>query len=211
MRWIALLCPIFLACGKVAAPGSDGPAACVGETAAQLCTTAKAFCGALDATDKCSEIRRVDCGGCSTTGEACGGGGTANTCAAHPELKAVDGYILGGNNRFSITFAMNGVPSNGGFCCASTIDEARASYPQFNLIDLPEQSQIPAGQIPSLYKVDGYIVKHPADPTMFEYRGATNGAMDGTMECCSSSVAAARTRYPAKNLAYLPFFGVAGP
>jgi len=213
-RWIVsgLICSFVLAgCGKVSEQDADGPPACAGETAAELCTAAKAECGALDATDRCSEIRRVDCGGCTTTGEACGGGGTANACDAHPPLKAVDGYILGGNGQYSIKFATDGIPGNGGFCCGTTVGEARASYPQFNLIQLPEQSQIPTGQIPSLYKVDGYIVKHPPDPTMLEYRGATNGAMDGTLECCSPDVAAARAKYPTKNLAYLPFFGVAGP
>lgn len=208
--WIALVW--IVGCGKVEDPATgDGPPACVGEIAPQLCASAAAECGALDATDRCSEIRKVECGGCTTAGEACGGGGTANACDAHPQLKAVDGYILGGNGQYSITFATNGVASNGGFCCASTLDGARASYPQFNLVVLPEQSQIVGGQIPSLFRVDGYIIKHAADPSMFEYRGATNGAMDGTMQCCAPDVATVRAQHPTKNLAYLPFFGVQGP
>jgi hypothetical protein len=206
-----LILALVAGCGQVTAkPTDDAQLACVGETAPELCTAAATQCGELDVTDKCSEIRKVNCGACSTTGEACGGGGIANKCSAHPELKAVDGYILG-TGRYSITFATNGVASSGGFCCENTIDLTRADYPQYNLVVLPEQSQIVAGQTPSLFKVDGYIVKSPMDTTKFGFRGATNGAMDGTNECCAADVAAVRAAHPMKNLAYLPFFGVPGP
>lgn len=216
---LATLALLFAGCGEVHAPalppdggptGPDAMLACTGETVAELCAAKAAACGALDATDRCSEVRHLDCGQCTTAGETCGGGGVANHCDAHPELKAVDGYILG-TGRYAIHFALNGVPNNGGFCCEDTIEATRAAYPQYNLIVLPEQSQIPADAIPSLYRVDGYLVKHPQDPSMFEYRGAVNGKMDGTSDCCAASVAAARAARPTKNLAYLPFFGVDGP
>jgi len=57
-----------------------------------------------------------------------------------PNLNGVDGFITtvsATNPSFKITFATNGVPGSGGYCCAATIAEARNTYPGKNLAYLP--------------------------------------------------------------------------
>jgi hypothetical protein len=194
-----------MACGTIATHDPDGQT-CTGETAAELCRAVAATCGEIDATDRCSSLRRVDCGGCSM-GQMCGGGGAKNVCDSHPPLAGVDGYIVGAGTQYSVSFALDGVTNNGGFCCETTPDGARAAYPGKNLVVLPGQTQLAPDQIPPLRHVDGYIIQNAINNTKFEYRGAVDGAMDGISECCTADVATMRSLYPTKNLAYLPFFG----
>lgn len=54
-----------------------------------------------------------------------------------PELVGVDGYIVqldDGTGRYRIDFANDGVPSGGGWCCANSVEDARAAYPAKNLV-----------------------------------------------------------------------------
>jgi hypothetical protein len=97
--------------------------------------------------------------------------------------------------------------NNGGFCCETTPDGARAAYPGKNLVVLPGQTQLAPDQIPPLRHVDGYIIQNAIDHTKLEYRGAVDGAMDGIAECCTADVATMRREHPTENLAYLPSFG----
>ena len=97
--------------------------------------------------------------------------------------------------------------NNGGFCCETTPDGARAAYPGKNLVELPGQTQLAPDQIPPLRHVDGYIIQNAIDHTKLEYRGAVDGAMDGIAECCTADVATMRREHPTENLAYLPSFG----
>jgi len=172
---------------------------CVGETDSELCEWLGTDCDFVEDIDRCGRLRIADCGTC-TAPEVCSGGGIDNLCAAHPPLTGVDGYILG-LGRFSITFAVDGLPGSGGFCCASSLEEVRASYPGKNLAWLPTTTRVAPDVVPPLTGVDGYIVE--LAPGSFRVDFATDGSISGGDDCCSTSVAEARTLHPTKNLVWL--------
>ena len=124
------------------------------------------------------------------------------TPPAHPALAGVDGYILG-MTRFSIQFARDGVTTAGGFCCANTLTEARQSYPDLDLIYLPESSaNIGADIIPPLVGVQGYIIRNPDGK--YRIDPAIDGALTGEAPtCCFTTVQEARDNDPNRNLAWL--------
>lgn len=65
-------------------------------------------------------------------------GQTELTAGVVPTLTGVDGYIFAdAADRYRIGFALNGALTGGGYCCASTLAEARAAYPTSNLVVLP--------------------------------------------------------------------------
>jgi len=117
----------------------------------------------------------------------------------------VDAYIHKvEENWFKATFATDGVASNGGFCCKTTVQGVRDSYPNKNMAYLPEAgSKLTAGEIPSLAGVTGYVVhKENAFKVLF----ANDGATSGGVYCCPKTLDAAINAYPSKNMVYLPQF-----
>jgi hypothetical protein len=178
------------------------PDACA-ESEREFCLRSRA-CGQVTALDLCGVERTAECG-CFTPGEVCGGGGEVGVCAAHPELRGVDGYIYHTQDgRLSIRFGLDGVPGTGGSCCNDTVGGARDAFPDRNLVYLPEASgdEIEEGVIPALAGVDGYIV--PANEAL-QIERAIDGAMTGAAPiCCYTSISAARADNDELNLAALP-------
>lgn len=128
----------------------------------------------------------------------------AGTAPAPPAetRKGVDGYITGSAGQFAITFADDGIPGNGGFCCGATVADTRKSYPSKNLIALPGAGKLAPGVLPPLVGVDGLIVA--TGDGRFKVDFATDGVRSGGGFCCAATVDAARDAYSNKNLAYLP-------
>ena len=164
------------------------------------CAAEGADCGEI--SDGCGGD--LNCGSCNAP-EVCNGGGVYNQCAAHPPLLGVDAYIHKvEDNWFKATFATDGVASSGGFCCKTTVQGVRDSYPDKNMAYLPDAgSQITAGEIPSLAGVDGYVVHHL---NSFKVMFATDGMTSGGQYCCPATKEAAINAYPSKNVVYLPQF-----
>jgi hypothetical protein len=121
-------------------------------------------------------------------------------------LSIVDGYITaegnGTNPRYLIVFANAGVATSGGFCCAATPAEARASYPGKNLAYLTPYLAIPSGTTPIFNGVTGYIIY---DTAQAKYRvdAAVNGELTGTKTYGWATVDAARAALPTDNLVYV--------
>jgi hypothetical protein len=126
--------------------------------------------------------------------------------AAYLTLVGVDGYIMpldDGTGRYRIAFATDGVLTGGGFCCANSVEEARAAYPAKNLAWIKTSVNPGAGKIPELVGVDGYIVQLDDGTGRYIVRFANDGVLTGGVYCCPSSVADARAAYPAKNLVWI--------
>jgi hypothetical protein len=125
-----------------------------------------------------------------------------------PELTGVDGYIhrlSESDQRYRVSFAVDGVPTGGVYCCPSTLEAALNAYPDRNLVYLPEATDddIDTGIVPPLAGVDGYI-EHLDDGTgRFIIRFAIDGFPTGGAACCPSSVEEARSWYPDRNLIFL--------
>jgi hypothetical protein len=182
--------------------GGGGDANACGCPTLKTCKGEGADCGAID--DGCGA--EINCGKCMSP-DACNGGGVYNQCAAHPPLLGVDAYILKvEENYYRATFATDGVASSGGYCCSTTVQGVRDSYPTKNMAYLPKAgSNITAGEIPPLNGVDGYVV-HVENSTGFRIMFATDGATSGGGYCCPKSIPAAIAAYPTKNLVVLPKF-----
>jgi len=187
----------------------------------ELCSGLDEDCDGVvdnDCVSDCEPLSCVDHGAaCGIWPDGCGGELLCGTCSPTDppptdpspieDATGIDGYILQLDDpvRYSIRFATDGVVGAGGACCWATMEAARASYSNRNLVYLPgtDNGDLVVGTIPLFIGVDGYIVASAGGG--FEIAPTVDGVPTGAESlCCWSSVEEARAANPDMNLAWLP-------